>query len=124
VSEPFYPPVSPLSAALFCRCPRCGEGKLYDGVLTVAPSCARCGLDLRAQDAGDGPAVFVVLILGALTVGLAIIVEILFSPPLWVHAVLWTPLVIGGAILLLRPLKAGLIALQYRHRQLGAPPAD
>jgi uncharacterized protein (DUF983 family) len=121
VSEPFYPPVSPVFAAFFCRCPRCGEGKLYDGVLTVAPSCARCGLDLRAQDAGDGPAVFVVLILGALTVGLAIIVEILFSPPLWVHAVLWTPLVIGGAILLLRPLKAGLIALQYRHRQLGAP---
>jgi uncharacterized protein (DUF983 family) len=124
VSEPFYPPIAPLVAALFCRCPRCGEGKLYDGVLTVAPSCTRCGLDLRAQDAGDGPAVFVVLILGALTVGLAIIVEILFSPPLWVHAVLWTPLVIGGAILLLRPLKAGLIALQYRHRQLGAPPAD
>jgi uncharacterized protein (DUF983 family) len=124
VSEPFYPPVSPLVAALFCRCPRCGEGKLYEGVLTVAASCTRCGLDLRAQDAGDGPAVFVVLILGALTVGLAIIVEILFSPPLWVHAVLWTPLVIGGAILLLRPLKAGLIALQYRHRQLGAPSAD
>jgi len=124
VSEPFYPPVSPLVAALFCRCPRCGEGKLYDGVLTVASSCTRCGLDLRAQDAGDGPAVFVVLIIGAVTVGLAIIVEILFSPPFWVHAVLWTPLVIGGAILLLRPLKAGLIALQYRHRQLGGPSAD
>jgi uncharacterized protein (DUF983 family) len=124
VSEPFYPPVSPLVAALFCRCPRCGEGKLYDGVLTVAASCTRCGLDLRAQDAGDGPAVFVVLILGAITVGLAIIVEILFSPPLWVHAVLWTPLVIGGTILLLRPLKAGLIALQYRHRQLGTPSAE
>jgi uncharacterized protein (DUF983 family) len=124
VSEPFYPPVSPLVAALFCRCPRCGEGKLYDGVLTVAPSCARCGLDLRAQDAGDGPAVFVVLILGALTVGLAITVEVLFSPPLWVHAVLWAPLVIAGAILLLRPLKAGLIALQYRHRQLGGPSSD
>jgi uncharacterized protein (DUF983 family) len=123
VTERFYPPVSPLSAALFCRCPRCGEGKLYDGLLSVAPVCARCGLDLRAQDAGDGPAVFVVLILGALTVGLAILVEAVFAPPLWVHIVLWVPLVIGGAILLLRPLKAGLIALQYRHRHLGAPPA-
>jgi uncharacterized protein (DUF983 family) len=123
VSEPFYPPVSPVAAALRCRCPRCGEGKLYDGLLSVAPVCARCGLDLRAQDAGDGPAVFVVLILGAVTVGLAIAVEIAFAPPLWLHAVLWTPVVVGGAILLLRPLKAGLIALQYRHRQLGAPPA-
>lgn len=123
MSEPYYPPVSPLAAALRCRCPRCGEGKLYDGLLSVAPVCARCGLDLRAQDAGDGPAVFVVLILGAVTVGLAIVVEIVFAPPLWLHAVLWTPVVIGGAILLLRPLKAGLIALQYRHRTLGAPPA-
>ena len=123
MSERFYPPVSPLAAALSCRCPRCGEGKLYDGLLSVAPVCARCGLDLRAQDAGDGPAVFVVFILGALTVGLAILVEAEFAPPLWVHIVLWVPLVLGGAILLLRPLKAGLIALQYRHRQLGAPPA-
>jgi uncharacterized protein (DUF983 family) len=121
LSERFYPPVSPLVAGLLCRCPRCGQGRLYSGLLTVAPACARCGLDLRAHDAGDGPAVFVVFILGALTVGLAILVEALFSPPLWVHAVLWTPLVIGGAILLLRPLKAGLIALQYRHRELGAP---
>lgn len=123
LSERFYPPVSPLAAALLCRCPRCGEGRLYDGLLTVAPRCTRCDLDLRAQDAGDGPAVFVVFILGALTVLLAILVEILFAPPLWVHVVLWTPLVVGGAVLLLRPLKAGLIALQYRHRQLGAPPA-
>ncbi len=115
-----YPPVSILAAALLCRCPRCGAGKLYDGLLSVAPACSRCGLDLRAEDSGDGPAVFVMLILGAITVGLAIAVEILFSPPLWVHLVLWTPLVIGGSILLLRPLKAGLIALQYRHRQLGS----
>lgn len=115
-----YPPVSILAAALLCRCPRCGAGKLYDGLLSIAPACSRCGLDLRAEDSGDGPAVFVMLILGAITVGLAIAVEILFSPPLWVHMVLWTPLVIGGSILLLRPLKAGLIALQYRHRQLGA----
>ncbi len=122
MSERFYPPVSPLAAALSCRCPRCGEGKLYDGLLSVAPACARCGLDLRAEDAGDGPAVFVVLLLGAVTVLLAILVESAFAPPLWVHAVLWTPLVIGGAILLLRPLKAGLIALQYRHRHLGAQP--
>ena len=122
MSERFYPPVSPLTAALSCRCPRCGEGKLYDGLLSVAPACARCGLDLRAEDAGDGPAVFVVLLLGAVTVLLAILVEIAFAPPLWLHAVLWTPLVIGGAILLLRPLKAGLIALQYRHRHLGAQP--
>jgi uncharacterized protein (DUF983 family) len=115
-----YPPVPVLAAALRCRCPRCGQGKLFDGLLTVAPHCAICGLDLAAQDAGDGPAVFVVLILGALVVGLALLVEVKFAPPFWVHLVLWTPVVIGGAIAMLRPLKAWLIAMQYRHHLLDA----
>ncbi len=115
--------LSLMSIALRCRCPRCGRGRLFAGLLTVVPRCPDCGLDLAAQDAGDGPAVFVVLILGAVVVGLAILVEILFAPPLWVHIVLWTPTILGGAILMLRPLKAGLIALQYRHRALGGGPA-
>ena len=114
-----YPPVPILAAALRCRCPRCGEGKLFSGLLTVAPRCDVCGLDLAAQDAGDGPAVFVVLILGAVVVGLAILVEIEFAPPMCVHLLLWTPVVIGGAIAMLRPLKAWLIAMQYRHHLLG-----
>jgi uncharacterized protein (DUF983 family) len=117
-----FPPVSPLRSALGCRCPRCGEGRLFSGLLSVRSACEVCGLDLSAQDAGDGPAVFVIFFLGLIVVGLAAVVEIRFTPPIWVHLVLWTPLVIGGAILLLRPLKAGLIALQYRHHLLVAPP--
>jgi uncharacterized protein (DUF983 family) len=119
-----FPPVSPLVAALTCRCPRCGKGKLFKGLLTVAPRCTACDLDLAAQDAGDGPAVFVILILGAVVVALAILVEIKFEPPLWVHLVLWTPFIIGGAIAMLRPLKAWLIAMQYRHNLLGGAPGS
>ncbi len=115
-----FAPVSLTRAALACRCPR--EGALFTGLLTVQPSCPACGLDLSAQDAGDGPAVFVIFFLGLIVVGLAAIVEIKLSPPLWVHLVLWTPLIIGGAILMLRPLKAGLIALQFRHNLLHHPP--
>lgn len=112
------PGVSPFSAGLRCRCPRCGQGKLFDGLLTVAPICASCGLDLKKEDSGDGPAVFVILILGAVIVGLAILVEKLFHPPDWVHMVLWPPVILAGALGMLRPFKATLIALQYRHRQL------
>ena len=85
-------------------------------------ACEVCGLDLSAQDAGDGPAVFAILLLGMLVVGLAALVEINFSPPLWLHLVLWTPLILIGAVVMLRPLKAGLIALQYRYRRLGTLP--
>jgi uncharacterized protein (DUF983 family) len=89
--------------------------------LAVRPECTSCGLDLSAQDAGDGPAVFVIFLLGLIVVALAAFVELRFSPPLWVHLVLWTPLILGGAILMLRPLKAGMIALQYRHGDLRPP---
>jgi uncharacterized protein (DUF983 family) len=117
-----FPAVPPLRAALGCRCPRCGKGRLFSGLLSVRQACEVCGLDLSAQDAGDGPAVFAILMLGMLVVGLAALVEINFSPPIWVHLLLWTPLILIGAVAMLRPLKAGLIALQYRHRRLGTSP--
>jgi uncharacterized protein (DUF983 family) len=97
------------------RCPRCGQGPLYAGVLTIAPRCSECGLDFLALDTGDGAIALVVLILGAVAVTLAILTEIWLAPPFWVHVLLWVPLVIGGAILLLRPLKAWLIAQHYRR---------
>ena len=117
-----FPAISPVRAALGCRCPRCGRGRLYAGLLNVRGVCEICGLDLSGQDAGDGPAVFVIFFLGLIVVGLAALIEIKFSPPIWLHLVLWTPLIIVGAIAMLRPLKAGLIALQYRHRLLVTPP--
>jgi uncharacterized protein (DUF983 family) len=119
-----FPAVSPVRAAFGCRCPRCGRGRLYAGLLHVRPACEVCGLDLSAQDAGDGPAVFVIFFLGLIVVALAAFVEIRFSPPIWVHLLLWTPLILAGAIVMLRPLKAGLIALQYRHHLLAAPPGS
>ena len=89
---------------------------MFDGFLTVRRACVRCGADLSAADSGDGPAVFVILILGAVVVAAAALVEARYAPPLWLHAALWPPLILGGALGLLRPFKAMLIALQFRHR--------
>ena len=91
---------------------------MFDGLLTVRPACSACGLDFRANDPGDGPAVFVILILGALVVIAALTVEMKFEPPLWIHAVLWPIFICVGAVALLRPFKATLIALQFHHRDL------
>ncbi|HUZ62099.1 MAG TPA: DUF983 domain-containing protein [Acetobacteraceae bacterium] len=109
-------PPSIVQAALGCRCPRCGEGRLYAGLLTIRERCAVCGLDLRGHDAGDGAVVGVILVLGAIVVGAAFWVEFTFSPPLWVHAVLWPVLTFPLAILMMRPAKAALVAIQYRQR--------
>ena len=102
--------------ALACRCPRCGQGRLFRNLLEVRDRCEVCGLDLREHDAGDGAAVGVILVLGAIVVILAFWVEFRFSPPLWLHAVLWPVVTIPLAVLLMRPAKAALVALQYRHR--------
>lgn len=120
MTAPRHGPVSPFAAGLSCRCPRCGRGRLFDGFLTVAARCESCGLDLRAQDSGDGPAVFIILVLGFLVVGLAILVEAVYEPPYWLHVVLWPPVILGLSLGLLRPFKAVLIALQYRHKILDA----
>jgi uncharacterized protein (DUF983 family) len=84
--------------------------------LTLRPQCERCGLDYGFIDTGDGPAVFGIMILGLLVLGGALIVEFKLAPPVWVHVLLWGPVTFGLALLLLRLLKATLIALQYRHK--------
>lgn len=107
-----------LRAGLPGRCPRCGEGHLFESSLTlkVRERCEVCGLSNGFADSGDGPAVFVIIILGFLIMGAALIVEFKLSPPLWVHMVLWGPIALLLGFGLLRPMKATLIALQYRNR--------
>ena len=109
--------VSPFRAGLAARCPRCGRGRLYAGFVSVVPSCESCGLDLRAQDSGDGPVAFIILIVGFLVVGAALVVEVRYGWPVWLHLLVWLPLAASASLGLMRPLKATLIALQYRHRR-------
>ena len=109
-------PLSPFATGPMCRCPRCGKGRLFQGFLSLRPSCERCGLDYSFIDAGDGPAVFVILFAGFLVVGAALVVETMYQPPFWVHAALWAPLILLTTIVPLRPMKGLLIALQYHHK--------
>jgi len=109
-------PVNPVRAGLLGRCPHCGEGKLFAGFLTMAKDCTVCRLDYSFADAGDGPAVFVILIIGFIVVGLALWMEVSTDAPLWLHFVLWIPLTIVLSLAALRLLKGLLIALQYRNK--------
>ena len=111
-----YAPQEPFATGLRGRCPRCGQGRLFEGFLKVTPSCQACGLDLAFADAADGPAVFVILFVGFAVAAAALIVEIGFMPPIWVHILLWGPLVIILSLGLLRPLKGVMIAVQYVNK--------
>jgi uncharacterized protein (DUF983 family) len=110
------PTALPIGRGLRGRCPRCGEGKLFQGFLGLRPACERCGLDYGFADAGDGPAVFVILIGGAIVVFAALMTEVVYQPPYWLHAALWLPLILLVTLAPLRLIKGLLIALQYHHK--------
>lgn len=108
-----------LKQILACKCPRCAQGDLYKpGFLNLSfqTACPACGLELARNDNGDGPAVFLIFILGALLVPLALFVDHVFQPPLWLHAMIWTAAALGLTLGLLKPAKALVITLQFMHR--------
>ena len=116
VDTAIWAPVDPVRAGLAGRCPRCGEGRLFKGFLALGERCGNCRLDYSFADAGDGPAVFVILIIGFVTVGLALWLEVNYAPPLLLHFLLWIPLTIILSLAALRGLKGLLIVLQYRNK--------
>lgn len=111
-----YAPVDPFKAGLTCTCPRCGQGKMFDGLVKLRPACTACGLDYSFADSGDGPAVFVIMIIGFIVVGMALWLEVNYSPPIWLQLLIWIPLAVVLCLWLLRVMKATLIALQFRNK--------
>jgi len=111
-----YTAPSAAKAGLLGLCPRCGSASMFKGYLGLVDNCPSCGLSYDFVDSADGPAVFASFIVGFIVVGLALVVELTYEPPLWVHAVLWLPLIIILSLGTLRPLKSLLIVAQYIHK--------
>ena len=109
-------PPSPYVTGVLGRCPRCGGGKMFAGFLELAPRCEACGLDYGFADAGDGPAVIVTLLAGFIVVGTALVVEVKYEPPMWLHLAIFLPLTLVVCLGMLRPLKGILVSLQYRNK--------
>jgi uncharacterized protein (DUF983 family) len=107
--------LSPLTAAIVGDCPRCGERTLFAGWVRFAHKCGKCGLDFDAFNVGDGPAAFLILIVGAIVVIGALVLDAMAEPPFWVHLI-WIPITAALTIGGLRVAKAWLLAQEYRHR--------
>ena len=115
--EPQSPAPQPLlAAAAMGACPQCGAQTLFAGPVRFAASCRSCGLDHGQFNVGDGPAAFLTLIIGALMVAMALILELKVHPPLWLHILLWTPLTVAAVIGSLRVAKGALLILEYRNK--------
>lgn len=105
-----------LRAALFGLCPNCGQRTLFAAPTRFADNCRACGLDYSSFNVGDGPAAFLTLIVGGLILALALLVELQFYPPMWVHVLLWFPLTIAAVTITLRISKAILLILEHRNQ--------
>jgi uncharacterized protein (DUF983 family) len=95
------------------RCPNCGIGRLFHGYLRVVDHCGACGEAMHHHRADDAPPYFTILIVGHIVVGLVMWVEVEWSPPIWVHLLIWMPLTLGLALGLLRPIKGIIVGMQW-----------
>lgn len=109
-----FPPIDPIQAGLSGSCPRCGQGKAFDGIITLKDRCAACDLNISKFEVGDGAAIFVIMIANFLVMGMALWVEFTFEPPLWLHAIIWLPVITAICVLCIRVFKGMLLAQQYR----------
>lgn len=103
-----------IQLSLKSKCPACAKGDIYSGLLDVAKKCNHCGLNLQDHDAGDGPAFFVMFIVGISVTLMALIAEFTIGMNLWMHAIIWSMVAIIKSVLLLRIAKSALIAIEYR----------
>ena len=107
---------SALAAGLRLRCPQCGQGNVFQSYLRIAPRCSVCGADFAAADAGDGPAVFVVLIVGAIVTPLLFILQFALHAPAWLALSVTLAATVALCLAFLPPFKATLFALQWKHK--------
>lgn len=104
---------------LLSKCPSCGKSSIYSGILSVKDKCESCGFALKEHDAGDGPAFFSMFITGTAVTVAAVLFELKYTPPAWMHIVIWPIFTIALSIILLRMAKSFLIGLQYKYKVLG-----
>lgn len=108
-----WPPLPPFRTGIRGHCPRCGQGHLFRGFLTLRSHCEVCGLDYSYADPADGPAFFVICFACIPSVILALWIEAKFMAPFWVHLVTTLPFLLLTCIPPLRPLKGWLVASQF-----------
>lgn len=103
-------------AALFGLCPQCDAKSMFAGPVAFSEKCDSCGLDYSSFNVGDGPAALLTMVIGAVIIVLAFLLDIAVRPPFWIHAVIWIPVTIAMVVVCLRAAKGALLTLEYRNK--------
>jgi uncharacterized protein (DUF983 family) len=102
-----------------CRCPRCGQGRLFRAFLKCDGRCPVCDLDFTPHRADDLPAYLVIIIVGHIVVPTALWIETDYSPPVWLQLSIYLPFTFFASLALLQPVKGAVIGLQWALRMGG-----
>lgn len=109
---------------LRCRCPRCNRGKIFGKYLKIKDSCSHCGQEFYHHRADDFPPYITITIVGHIILSAATSVQIIYGPPMWVHMLLWLPLILFMSLAMLPPVKAALVGIQWAHYMHGFDTED
>ncbi len=115
VPLPVVAPVPLFVAGTRGLCPRCGEPTVYAGLIKFADRCSACGLNFAEINVDDGPAAFLTLIIGAVVVGAAVILQVAYDPPVWLQMLIWVPISAAAVVACLRVAKGVLLTIEYRQ---------
>lgn len=108
-----------MKRGLYCRCPNCGEGKLFRAFLKPVDACAACGEDYTHQRADDLPAYLSIVVVGHIVVGGFMMTDMVWTVSNWTHLAIWTPLTVALAMATIQPIKGAVIGLQWAARMHG-----
>lgn len=101
------------------QCPQCGTKTLFRKYLKISDTCNACGLALSGHQADDAPPYFTIFIVGHIIVPVALIVERSYTPPLYVHAIMFCLLAIIVSLISLPLVKGAVVGLQWALRMHG-----
>lgn len=106
---------SPVLAAMFGRCPSCGEGRLYRGYLNLVETCDVCRARISDAHAEDAPVTFILVLVGGIGMAGIIVSIVKYDLPAWLVLAIWIPLIVAMSLLIMPPFKGALTALQHKH---------
>ena len=108
-----------MKRGFLCRCPNCGEGKMFRAFLKTADHCSVCQQDFTPHRADDLPAYLVIVIVGHLLVPVILWIETDYSPAVWLQLAVYLPFTLIASLALLQPVKGAVVGLQWAFRMHG-----
>ncbi|KQV31765.1 hypothetical protein ASC97_18960 [Rhizobium sp. Root1203] len=108
-----------IKRGLLCRCPACGSGRLFRSFLKPVDNCAACGEAMHHHRSDDLPPYLTIVVIGHVIIAGYMMTDMVWPMPLWLTFTIWTPITLLATLMVIQPIKGGVIALQWAMKMHG-----